>query len=66
MINGHNIWRATRKINIKPPLSKPTKNKLPQSHSILGSGDGGRGILEVSEEAGFFRQMMMRAQKLLH
>lgn len=55
MINGHNIQRATRKINIKPPLSKPTKNKLPQSHSILVSGDGGRGILEVSEEAGFFR-----------
>lgn len=36
MINGHNIQRATWKINIKPPLSKPTKNKLPpKPFSIL-------------------------------
>jgi hypothetical protein len=45
MINGHNIQRATQKINIKPPLSKPTKNKLPQSHFLYfgewGWGDKG-------------------------
>lgn len=42
MINGHNIQRATRKINIKPPLSKPTQNKLPQS-PFLDFGELGEG-----------------------
>lgn len=49
MINGHNIQRATRKTNIKPPLSKPTKNKLPKS-LLLYSGEWreGEGMWEMA------------------
>lgn len=46
MINGHDIQRATWKINIKPPLSKPTKNKLPQFILCFVSGGGGGEIRE--------------------
>lgn len=49
MINGRNIQRATRKINIKPPWSKPTKTNSPKAiFSILVSGGGGGEIWEVS------------------
>lgn len=49
MINERNIQGATRKTNIGTPLSKPTKNKLPQSLLLYsgerreGGGDMGDG-----------------------
>lgn len=64
MINGHDIQRATWKINIKPPLSKPTKNKLPpKPFSYFVSGGGGGGIWEEPRGG---RILWLRAQKLLY
>lgn len=69
MMNGRNIQRATRKTNIKPPLSKPTKNKLPKSPLLYsGEREGGRGRCgRWQEEVGFLRWMLtlLRAQKQL-